>query len=384
MTASRTSRVAIIGGGIIGCATAYYLSRTGSCEIVMIESDHIAAGASGYSAGILTPYSGSNDPDLLALSPAALALHAELAETLPAETGIDHGYDVRPFLRCAFGDDGEREAKSFMQARMAEGHAADWLSGDVARELCDWLSDDVIGACVTSIEPTVDSRLLTQSLFNAASDATSLEFINDEFTGITLLAKGAVGSISLDDQSQIEADAYVFALGPWSSDVSNMLRFGYPVVPQKGQLLHIDTGDASSDQMRPPVAMQNMDDGGVVLPRRVSSTVLGATREVTGYDREPSDFAYEYIIPRVQRLCPRIDASLVSRQTACLRPMPADGKPYVGPAHNQNNAFFAAGHWSEGIHYGPLTGKWLADTITTGSSDIDFSAIGTDRLPNFG
>ena len=383
MTTSRTSRVAVIGGGIIGCATAYYLSRTGSCEIVLIESDHIAAGASGYSAGILTPYSGSNDPGLLALSPAALALHAELAETLPTESGIDYGYDLRPFLRCAFGDSGEREARSFMQARMAEGHTAEWLSGDEARELCDWISHDVMGACVTEIEPTVDSRLLTQSLFAAASKATSFKFVNDKFTGITTSAKGAVTSISISDGSQIEADVFLFALGPWSSDISNMLRFGHPVVPQKGQLLHIDIGDASSDQMRPPVAMQNMDDGGVVLPRRVSSTVLGATREDMGYDREPSDFAYEYIIPRVQRLCPRINASHVSRQTACLRPMPADGKPYVGKAHNHHNAFFAAGHWSEGIHYGPLTGKWLADTITTGSSDIDFSAISTDRLRNF-
>ena len=383
MTTSRTSRVAIIGGGIIGCSTAYYLSRTGACEIVLVESDHIASGASGYSAGILTPYSGSNDPGLLALSPAALALHAELAETLPAETGIDHGYDLRPFLRCAFGDVGEREARSFMQARMAEGHAAEWLSGDDARELCDWISDDVIGACVTEIEPTVDSRLLTQSLFASASNATSFKFVNDKFTGITTSDKGIVNSISTNDGSEIEADVFVFALGPWSSDVSNLLRFGYPVVPQKGQLLHIDISDASSDQMRPPVAMQNMDDGGVVLPRRLSSTVLGATREDTGFDREPSDFAYEYIIPRVQRLCPRIDASLVSRQTACLRPMPADGKPYVGVAHNSHNAFFAAGHWSEGIHYGPLTGKWLADTIATGSSDLDFSAISTERLRNF-
>ena len=78
-------------------------------------------------------------------------------------------------------------------------------------------------------------------------------------------------------------------------------------------------------------------------------------------------------MPRLPRVKPHV----------CV-PCRADGKPYVGRAHNQNNAFFAAGHWSEGIHYGPLTGQWLADTITTGSSDIDFSAIGTDRLPNFG
>lgn len=380
MTARRTSRVVIIGGGIIGCATAYYLSRTGSCEIILIESDHIAAGASGYSAGILTPYSGSNDPDLLALSPAALALHAELAESLPAETGIDHGYDLRPFLRCAFGEDGLRNTRSFMDARVEEGHSAQWLSGDEAREVCDWISDEVVAACLTSIEPTVDSRLLTQSLFAAASKTPSFEFVNIEFNAIATSASGSVMSVHTDDFRQIEADAYVFALGPWSRDAAHMMLYDLPVMPQKGQLLHIDIDGESDTGMRPPVAMQNMDDGGVVVPRRVSSTVLGATREDAEYDREPSRFAYEYVIPRVHRLCPRIDASHVTRQTACLRPMPGDGKPYVGLVPGRDNAYLAAGHWSEGIHYGPLTGKWLADTIIDGGSDIDFSALSTDRL----
>lgn len=380
MTASRTSRVVVIGGGIIGCATAYYLSQSGACEIVLIESNRIAGEASGYSAGILTPYSGSNDPDLLALSPAALALHAELAASLPAETGIDHGYDRRPFLRCAFGDDGLHNARSFMDARVAEGHQAEWLSGDESRNMCDWLSDEAVGACLTSIEPTVDSRLLTHSLFTAASKSAAFEFINIEFNAMAKTAGGEVTSVHTDDFRQIEADAYVFAMGPWTRGAAHTMGCNLPVTPQKGQLLHIDINDESNAQMRPPVAMQNMDDGGVVLPRRVSSTVLAATREDTGFDREVSDFAYEYIIPRVQRLCPRIDASQVTRQTACLRPMPADGKPYVGLVPRYRNAYLAAGHWSEGVHYGPLTGKWLADTIVHGVSDIDFSALSTDRL----
>ena len=63
---SSTSRVVIVGGGIIGCATAYYLTRAGISDVIVVERDGIASGASGYSAGILTPYSGSNDPGLLA------------------------------------------------------------------------------------------------------------------------------------------------------------------------------------------------------------------------------------------------------------------------------------------------------------------------------
>ena len=101
-----TTRVVIVGGGIIGCATAYYLTRTGISDVVIVERDHVASGASGYSAGILTPYSGSNDPGLLALSADSLELHAELTSELPELTGIDYGYDLKPYLRCAFGRSG--------------------------------------------------------------------------------------------------------------------------------------------------------------------------------------------------------------------------------------------------------------------------------------
>ena len=125
----------------------------------------MASGASGYSAGMLTPYSGSNDPGLLALSGASLKLHAELAEELPRITGIDHGYDMVPYLRCAFAETGFDVARQFMEDRVADGLDAEWLTGDEAREVCDWLSDEVEGACLTAIEPSVDSRLLTQSAF---------------------------------------------------------------------------------------------------------------------------------------------------------------------------------------------------------------------------
>ena len=107
-----TSRVVIVGGGVIGCMTAYYLTQAGVSDVVIIEREGVASGASGYSAGMLTPYSGSNDPGLLALSGASLKLHAELAEDLPRITGIDHGYDMVPYLRCAFAETGFDVARS--------------------------------------------------------------------------------------------------------------------------------------------------------------------------------------------------------------------------------------------------------------------------------
>lgn len=372
-------RVAIIGAGVIGCATTYYLTRTLSCEITVIESEHVAYGASGYSAGFLTPYSGSNSPGLLALSPRALELHAELAESLPEQTGIDHGYDLKPFLRCGFGDEGIEQAQVFMVARRSEGLSAEWLTGDEARAVCDWVSDEVAGACITEIEPTLDSALLTKSLLDAATKSGNVNVVKARASGVKSSSDGTVASVSLEDGSHAGADAFVFAVGPWSADVGGWLGFDLPVNPENGQLLHVALGTWQPNGP-PPCGMQNMDDGGVVLPRRVSSTVLGATREDRGFDVEATDFAYEYILPRVERLCPRVSRSTVSHQTSCLRPMPSDGKPYVGLAPGWDNAYVAAGHWSEGVHFGPLTGKIVSDLVTDGGCDVDLTAISTERL----
>ena len=137
----------------------------------------------------------------------------------------------------------------------------------------------------------------------------------------------------------------------------------------------------TTDQDKPPATMHNLDDGGVILTRRLSRTVLGATKEDgRGFDREPSEYARKFILPRVQRLSDRITTASVTHHTACLRPMPADGKPYVGKAPNWDNVFIASGHWSEGVHYAPLTGKAISDLITTGASSTDISAISASRL----
>ena len=379
--------------------TAYYLTRAGVSDVVVVEREGVASGASGYSAGMLTPYSGSNDPGLLALSGASLKLHAELAEELPAITGIDHGYDMVPYLRCTFAEAGYNEARKFMEDRVADGLDAEWLTGDEARAECDWLSDEVEGACLTSIEPSVDSRLLTRSVLRAA-EIGGARLVDGEVVGLLgqssrgrvyepparslrstrppRFAKGREVGIILADGSTIEADAVVLAMGPWSKRAGGWLGYEIPVEPQKGELLYMHTG---AGYPKPPVTMHNMDDGGVIFPRRLSPTILGATKEDgKGFDREPSDYAWEFIIPRVQRLSPRIDRSIVSHQTACLRPMPADGKPLVGLAPGWDSVYIASGHWSEGIHYGPLTGKSIAELITDGATSTDISAIDAGRI----
>ncbi|MBI4218863.1 MAG: FAD-binding oxidoreductase, partial [Chloroflexi bacterium] len=159
--------VVIAGGGIIGCLTAYNLTLRGVTPIV-VEADAISSGASGASGGWLTPYSASCDPRLMSLAPATYRLHAELAEALPQETGIDHRYQKIGYLRCAITEKGLEALRGWQGARIAEGIKVEWLSPAQARAITPWLTGDIAGAIMTDVEPTVDSYRLTISAAQAA------------------------------------------------------------------------------------------------------------------------------------------------------------------------------------------------------------------------
>lgn len=387
-----TADAAIIGGGVIGCLTAYYLTLRG-LKPVVVESDGIASGASGMAAGILTPYSGSAAPEFMALSRASLDLHDELRLALPAETGMDYGYDSRPYLRCVFTDEGVARLKTWQKARTKEGFTTDWLRPRQAKSLTPWLTGDIVGALVSEIEPTVDAYRFTLSAFMAA-EKRGAQLIYGRVTGLLRQGAGTGGKgaarrardrgraqgVRLSNGAEIASAHTIIASGPWAGEAGDWLGYPVPVRPQKGQMLHLDP--AHGDHPRPEVSLGGFDTGGVLLPKRLSETIVGATREDAGFDRTPTEAARRELISKVSKLSGTVKDARVVRHTACLRPMPADGKPYVGRAPGWEGVWLAVGHWSEGIHYGPLTGKWLADMIVDGKSRYDLSAIGADRVPS--
>src|ERR1700682_3769276 len=102
MTASARGDVVIVGGGIVGMVTAYYLAKAGVPSVV-IERDAIGSHASGYAYGGLSPGSGFRIPGALAgVSPEGVRLDRELAESVVEETGIGIDFRVRSSLALAF------------------------------------------------------------------------------------------------------------------------------------------------------------------------------------------------------------------------------------------------------------------------------------------
>lgn len=380
MTNSSSADAVIVGGGIIGCLTAFYLTQRGLNPVV-IEADAIASGASGTSAGWLTPYSHTCDEAMIALSPASLRLHAELAETLPRITGIDHGYQPGPYLRCAVSDVGLAELREFQTQRASEGVELAWLSGEEARALSPWITADVIGALRSDDEPTLDSYRLTMSAMQAA-ETGGARMVTGKVVGLidspASDGERSAAGVVLEDGAEVRGDAIVIAMGPWSGEAAAWLDHPVPVTPQRGQLVYL----APPNENEGPeleIGLEIVEDGGSLLSKRLNGTIVAASRDFVGFDRSTTDEARDELLINAARLSDRINDAQVSDQTACLRPISDDGRAYVGLVPGWDNAYLATGHSGEGIHYGPVTAAAITDLISDGTTQYDIGPLSPAR-----
>ena len=210
----------------------------------------------------------------------------------------------------------------------------------------------------------------------AAAEIGGARLVQGRVTGLLAENGHRAAGVKLDDGSVIRAGHVVIASGPWAGEAGAWLGCRVPVRPQKGQLLYL----APAKDGETPVSIGAITKGGVVLPKRLTGTIVGSTREEAGFDVTPTREARDEILAVAARLTDRVNDSDIVNHTACLRPMPEDGVPIVGAAPGWERVYLATGHWSEGIHFGPVTGKCIADMIVDGESEYDVTALDPARF----
>src|SRR5258708_38559583 len=133
MAGTTSSGVVIVGGGIVGMVTAYYLARAS----VVVERDAIGSHASGFAYGGLSPVTGAGIPGPLAeMAQAGMRLHRELAKSVVAETGIGIDFRVRRSLALAFTEAEARRLQAALPWQQQQpGYISRWLDGGEARRV---------------------------------------------------------------------------------------------------------------------------------------------------------------------------------------------------------------------------------------------------------
>src|SRR5205807_1676061 len=167
--AKSSADIVIVGGGIAGMTTAYYLAKSGVPSLV-VERDAIGSHASGFAYGGLSPLSGFGIPGPQAeIALDGMRLHRELSKSLLEETGIDMDFRVRSSLALAFTEADVRRLRAALPWQQPQpGYAVRWLDIAEARRVEPRISDETLGATLTEGGGAVEPYRLVLALTGAA------------------------------------------------------------------------------------------------------------------------------------------------------------------------------------------------------------------------
>ena len=353
--------VIVVGGGIIGCLTAYLLSREG-LKVTIVEADAVASHASGFAFGGLGPLEGAGIPDpLLGFSVWCLERHATLSPELEEASGVDTQFHLRDRLILAF-DDSEalRYKEEIKWQKDVKGFHVEWLDQADVLKVEPRANPACLGASYAQGTGAIEAYRYNLAAAQAA-EKFGAEILLRRVTG--LISEGGRCSGVTLETGQLEAGAVVLAVGPWSQQASSWCGVEIPVSPLKGQVIRLQL---TTDPMR-----ASLNYAGSYAASKPDGLIwAGTTEEEAGFDVGITTAARDKIMGDLLKMAPSLaDAELV-QQTACLRPISADGLPIVGKVPGWENLYVGTGSGRKGILWSTGMCHGLADLIVKGSTDV--------------
>jgi D-amino-acid dehydrogenase len=352
--------VAIIGGGILGTATAAFLAESG-VSVRLYEAVGIAAGASGRNSGIVQhPF----DPVLAGLYRDSLIEYRRLAAGAAVGAGAGFRIPEKPAGLMLVGHD-ERPART-EAARWADRWPAarpEILRGSelLAREPA--LARDLVAVRLEIGFPVAPAA--AAEAFAAASRASGAD-LRVGSAAIPAIRDGRATGVHLDGARFEAAGAVVVAAGSWTPALIDPSGVWRPIRASWGVIAGIDLAGAPRHALEAididiePAEGEAADVVDFSLVPADGSSALGSTFLAS----EPDPGAWiDPLRTNGARYVPGVASAPLVGVRRCARPVSLDGRPLLGPAPGIDGLWIAAGHGPWGISTGPGSARLLADAL---------------------
>ncbi|MFB6304562.1 MAG: NAD(P)/FAD-dependent oxidoreductase [Haloferacaceae archaeon] len=370
-------RVVIVGGGIVGVATAHRLSRAGA-DVVVCERSTLGAGSTDRAlGGIRAQFA---EPANVALSTEAMSVWTDFEETF----GVDIDYRRHGYLFLT-GD--EATAASFERAvamQRDHGVPSEFLDPDEARRrLPELNAERYIGATYAPTDGTADPHLALQGFAKGARREGAEIRTGVAVTDVAFGDDGRVAGVDTDD-GRVDADWVVNAAGPWAATVSAMADVSVPVAPKRRQLAVVEP---SVPYPADAPLTADVDAGVHFAPERAGNAVVGGHFDGPDPDHDPGSYPTDYDLDWV--------TTALERAADCAGYFGADtrvrngwaGLYAVTPDHSpiieESRPGFvnAVGFSGHGFMHSPATARVVTDLVTTGDTDVvDLDRFRRDRF----
>lgn len=344
---AKNADVIIIGGGIIGLASARELVSRGF-HVTVIDRGEFGQEASFAAAGLLVPHTESTGSAALdTFCIASNDLYPEFVAGLKDETGIDSELRNEGTLLVAINEKDHEEIEERSKHYRATGVEFQSLSREEVLKLEPAINPSVRGGLRIPADRQVDNRKLVGALNRAL-----------EIRGIDLRAHATVEEIACDKSGAwrvrtrdgvLETANVVLAAGAWSATLSSACIGQIPVVPVRGQIVCLQ---AEPGRLIHCIISSNC----YLVPRLDGRVLIGSTMEHVGFDKTVTSSGMHGLLEAAFAVAPRLRDSAFREAWAGLRPDTPDHLPIIG-AGPAAGLITATGHFRNGILLAPATAR---------------------------
>jgi glycine oxidase len=358
-----SSDVIVMGGGIVGLATAWELLRSGA-TVTVLERNLCGQEASWAGAGILSPLLPWDYPEAVTqLTQFSAHLFPRFVEALQAETGVDPEYQASGMLVLpdsssqAYVEPGtfDKCSRMLLAKRWCARHALP-VQEVQSRQIAPSLMRDTAALWLPEVCQVRNPRLL-QALITAVRALGGKIVEHAEVAGWKI-ERGYVQSISTVAGERHSAGQYVVAAGAWSRRLLAEHAAALEAWPVRGQILLFK---AQPGLLEPMVLDER--DNFYLIPRRDGHILAGSTLEEAGFDKSTTPEARETLLARAQALIPVLAEEMIVAHWAGLRPASPHNIPVISVHPAISNLYLNSGHYRYGVTMAPGSAQLIVNMI---------------------
>ena len=412
-----SKKVVIIGGGIMGVCSAYFLNKEGH-EVTIIDKSNFSSGASFVNAGYITPshiislaapgiitkglkwmFNPSSpfyvkprlDKDFLQWAWAfkRSATKKKVAQSIPVIKDINILSRELYIAMKSSGDlDFHYEHKGLLMAyKHDKAGEQEWEVGKKAIQL-GLKVENLTAKEVEALEPKANLNIKGAVYFHSDAHMTPGGFMKNMLSylrenGVTILAEEEVKDIIISNNSikkvvtnkqEITADEFVMAAGSWSPIISKKLGIKMLLQPGKGYRINV----AQETNITIPAVLL---EAKVAVTPMDGFTRFSGTMEIDKINHKINPIRVNAIANSASKYYHGLQISTQDKEAAqCgLRPVTPDGLPYIGKTSQYNNLTFATGHAMMGWSLGPATGKLVSEIVSDKKASLDLNPFHVQR-----
>lgn len=409
------SKVIVIGGGIIGIMSAYYLNKSGH-EVIIVDKFNFTRSCSYSNAGMIVPshiiplaapgviamglkwmfdsgspfgfnfslnkdliswvwkFYKSSNKDHVDKSKIPLRDYNLLSKELYQELSGSFDFNLKNtgILQMFKSEEaGKDEIETAKEAKRL-GLDVEILNGKEVQQI-EQIEVDVAGAvyfkCDSHIYPgKLINALLEYFKINNVHIYDNCEIKNFEIDNRKI-------SAAVTSSQKFDADYFVISAGTWSHQLSRELNINLPMQSGKGYSITI------KEFKNPPRYPSLLLETRAAVTPMGNDLRLAGTMEIGSNGEEINIKRVKGYLTKIKDYYPEIDPIIPEKKDIWFghRPCSPDGLPYIGRSKNFDNLIFATGHAMMGLSMGPASGKLVQEIIDNKKTSLDLTPFKPER-----